>query len=269
MKQNSILLIGVILFVLISCGIRNNVETKVSKDMETEVLLGILKKDNDTRVDFMYTKIATKFKSKKYNYSFKTSLKLRQDSLLWFRIAFAGIPIYDGWVDKDSITVLDKVKKEYWIEDYDFLSSFVATQVTYNNFEQLALGLPIEFDTNRQYVQLKDPNYYVLSTHTQKEIDKYRKGKVDFEEIIMRYYINPDSLMMHKVVLDVPKDTATISISYPEFNYVHGYRVPKISEMYITTPSDTITMILKYLKPKINEPRKFNLKIPDSYKEID
>jgi hypothetical protein len=269
MKQNKNIFILLLLFILISCGIKKNAETRVTQDMTTEQLLDILVKDHQNTVDFMYTKIATKFKSKKYNYSFKTSLKLRRDSLLWFRISFAGIPIYDGWVDKDSITVLDKVKKEYWVEDYEFLSSFVATEVTYFNFEELALGLPIEFDTTKKYTQLKDPNYYVLSTHSQKEIDRYYKGKENIDDIMMRYYINPDSLKMHKIILDVPKDTAIISISYPEFYYQGNIRVPKVSQLYITTPSDTISLQLKYLKPKINEPKKFNLNIPDSYKEIE
>lgn len=268
MKQNRILIIFLLSF-LISCGVRKHVTTSVGEEMTTEELVEILRQDHQNDVQFMYTKISTKFKSNKYNHSFKTSLKLRRDSILWFRISFAGIPIYDGWVDHDSITVLDKVKKEFWLEDYKFLSSFVATKVDYYNFEELALGLPIEFDTSKQYIQLKDPNYYVLSTHSKKDIDRYHKGKQNDEEIMMRYFINPDSLKMHKIILDVPKDTATISISYPEFYYKEGNRIPKVSELYITTPSDTVTMILKYLKPKINEPKKFNLKIPETYKEID
>lgn len=270
MKPNKIIFgtfIG--LFILFSCGIKKDRVTMVTKDRSTEELVQILKNDHNNKIDWMKTKIATKFKSEKYNYSFKTSVKLRRDSLLWFRISFAGIPIYDGWVDKDSITVLDKTKKEYWIEDYKFLSSFVATKVTYDNFEELALGLPIEFDTTRSYVQLKDKNYYVLSTHSKKEIDKFYKGKFDTKDLIMRYFIDPDSLRMHKILLDVPQDTATISISYPEFFYVDGNRIPKTSELYITTPSDTITMDLKYLKTKINEVIDFYTIIPDKYQEIE
>lgn len=269
MKLNNYILLPIVLMFIISCGVRKNVDTKVTSEKTTEELLDILKSDHQNDVEFMYTKIATKFKSKKYNYSFKTTVKLKRDSLLWFRISFAGIPIYDGWVDKDSITVVDKVKKNFWIEDYPWLSSFVATEVTYYNFEELALGLPIEFDTTRKYVQLKDPNYYVVSTHSKKEIDKYYKGKTESKDIMMRYYINPDSLKMHKIILDVPKDTATITISYPEFFYMDNNRVPKVSNLYITTPSDTITMDLKYLKPKINEPKYFNLKIPENYERVD
>lgn len=269
MKQNSIILISLVFMFLVSCGVKITRETKVSEEMTTAQLIDILKTDHENDVDYINAKIATKFSSKKYNYSFKTSLKLKRDSLLWFRISFAGIPIYDGWVDKDSITVLDKMKNEYWIEGYEFLSSFVATQVTYFNFEELALGLPIEFDTNRTYVQLADPNYYVLSTHTKKEIQNYYNGKDRHDQIIMRYYINPDSLRMHKIVLDVPRDTATISISYPEFYYVDNNRIPKVSELYITTPSDTISLILKYLKPKINEKQDFDLEIPGNYVRIE
>ncbi len=262
-----ILLLG--LFLFISCGIKKGRTTLVTKERSTEELLQILKNDHNNEIKYLYTKIATKFKSKKYNYSFKTSVKLSRDSLLWFRISFAGIPIFDGWVDKDSITVLDKTKKEYWIEDYKFLSSFVATKVTYDNFEELALGLPIEFDTTRSYMQLKDKNYYVLSTHSQKEIDKFYKGKFDTDDLIMRYYIDPDSLRMQKILLDVPRDTATITISYPEFFYMDGIRIPKQSNLYITTPSDTVTMELKYQKTKVNEPIDFYTVIPEKYREID
>ncbi|MCB0476967.1 MAG: DUF4292 domain-containing protein [Crocinitomicaceae bacterium] len=270
MRPNNIILgILLVLFILVACGTKKNSQTLVTKERSTEELLTILKNDHDNKLESLQTKIATKFKSKKYNYSFKTSVKLRRDSLLWFRISFAGIPIYDGWVDKDSITVLDKTKKEYWIEDYKFLSSFVATQVTYDNFEELALGLPIEFDTTREYLQVKDKNFYVVSTHSKKDIDKFYKGKYDTDDLIMRYYIDPDSLRMQKIILDVPQDTATITISYPEFFYLDGNRIPKTSELYITTPSDTILLELKYLKSRVNEPVEFDIEIPDKYEEIE
>lgn len=272
MKPNkSIWISAVLIFILISCGVKKNRESTVTEEKSTEELLQILKNDHSNELNYLNTKIATKFKSKKMkmNYAFKTSVKLKRDSLLWFRISFAGIPIYDGWVDQDSITVLDKTKKTYWIEDYKFLSSFVATKVTYNNFEELALGLPIEFDTTRNYEQIKDENYYVISTHSQKEIDKFYKGKYDTDELIMRYFIDPDSLRMQKILLDVPRDTATITISYPEFFYMDGIRIPKHSSLYITTPSDTVTMVLKYQKTKVNEPINFYTVIPEKYREIE
>lgn len=270
MKPNRLIWILILgFFFFISCGIKKGRETFVTQDRTTEELLQILKNDHNNQVKYLNTKIATKFKSKKYNYSFKTSVKLSRDSLLWFRISFAGIPIYDGWVDDDSITVLDKTKKEYWIEDYKFLSSFVATQVTYDNFEELALGLPIEFDTTKQYEQIKDKNFYVLSTHSQKEIDKFYKGKYDTDELIMRYFIDPDSMRMQRILLDVPQDTATITISYPEFFYLDGNRIPKTSHLYITTPSDTVNLNLKYQKTKVNEPINFYTIIPEKYREID
>lgn len=253
-------------FFLFSCGTkkRKHVEEieKLEKRKET-FLINKLDSLSRQRPDHFYTKIASKYKDSDYNISFKTSIRMRSDSALHALITYARIPIYNNMVTPDTLTIVDKRNNCYIKEDMGYMKNTFDVDFQHHNIEELLLGLPVGWDSDEEYYQIKDPFNYVISSHNKRNLK--RSSKDTTGSVYIRYYLNEALDNVKRIIIDSPSDTTSIDVNYFSREFIDGFSVPSEADVTIKTPRDTIYVDMRYTKTTVNEPRVLYLSIPDKY----
>src|SRR5690554_3849435 len=227
----------ILLVSFVSCGTTKNVEqeekVKLPKVSE-EVLINRLDSLSKERPEHFYAKLSSNYSDSKYNVSFKTSIRMRTDSALHALITFARIPIYNTMVTPDTLTMVDKRNNCYIQEGMDYLKRTFNVDFKHANIEELILGMPIGWDKDAEYHQVKDPYNYVVSTDRRRQ---FRKLDAE-DDLSIRYYLTNDTKHLRKVVIDSPKDTTTISIHYYGRENIDNYSIPLGGNLRVQTPRE-------------------------------
>jgi hypothetical protein len=214
------------------------------------------------------------FKSNTQNRSFNATLKLRTDSAFAGTIKIMSIVGASYLVSTDSIIFVNKWSDCYYRESLSLIEQMFGTEVEFEFFQSLILGLPIGLDDNTKYKEIHDKFYHVLSSHRKskfKKIDKDRQDRLKDEtgDILIQYYMDCDSYDLKRVDIQLPADTTSISIQYLERELIDGFNAPKSTIVNIAHPRDSVTIKLDYSSSRINEIKEISINIPESYEECD
>ncbi|MGM0478214.1 MAG: DUF4292 domain-containing protein [Bacteroidota bacterium] len=265
------LLTGVIvLAITVACGNSKKQSEERSEKLpkiDASVLVNRLDSLSDQRPGYFYTKLKSSYKDSEYDVSFKTSIRMRNDSALHALITYARIPIYNTMVTPDTLTIVDKRNNCYVKEDMTYLKNTFDVDFEHDNLEELILGMPIGWDKELEYHQVKDPYNYVVSSHSKRELR--RMDKNDDDELIVRYYLTDDAQLLRRVLIDSPKDTTTIDVNYSDHELINGMNIPGEGAIEVVTPRDTIEIDFKYNRTTVNEPCVLYLAIPERYEKCE
>lgn len=253
---------------LVACGSKRNADlenTEKLPKVKEEVLINRLDSLSKQRPDHFYTKLSSKYSDSKFNVSFKTSIRMRADSALHALITFARIPIYNVMVTPDSLTMVDKRNNCYMLEGMNYLKTTFGVDFQHRNIEELILGMPIAWDKDTEYNQIKDPYNFVITSNAKRRIRRQDSE----EEVIIRYYLSDDTKSLKKTIIESPKDTTTITINYYGREMVDGYSIPLEGDINVETPRDRLFVDFKYNKSSVNDPRVLYLAIPNKYERCE
>ncbi len=241
-------------------------EDKLPKIKE-ELLIAKLDSLSKTRPEHFYTKISSKYSDSELKISFKTSIRMRADSALNALITFARIPIYNTMVTPDTLTIVDRRNNCYIQENMSYLKETFSVDFEHHNIEEVLLGLPVGWDPEEEYYQIKDPYNYIISSHNKRRL---RRSEKDLSgDVYIRYFLSDDAQGLKRMIIDSPADSTSIDINYFQKEWVSDFEIPLESDVRITTPKDTIYIDMTYSKTTVNEPRVLYLTIPDKYDRCD
>src|SRR5690606_32193689 len=108
---------------------------------------------------------------------FKTSIRSIRDSIINPMITYAGIPIVNSIIRRDSLLISNRKDKCAIRTTMNYIKESFGVDFDYRNIEELLLGLPVAYDTTQKYFQINDPYNYVVSSHRKRIIKKENKTK--------------------------------------------------------------------------------------------
>lgn len=263
------LFLSVVLVSLAACGTKRAADEESSVKLpkvKEEVLIDRLDSLSKQRPDHFYTKLNSRYTDSQTNVSFKTSIRMRTDSAFHALITFAMIPIYNTMVTPDTLTIVDKRNNCYIQEGMAYLKETFNVDFQHKNIEELILGMPIAWDENLEYHQIKDPYNYVISSQTKRNI---RRLDTEEDDVIIRYYLSDDTQSLRKIIIDSPKDTTSITVKYYGREMIENYSIPTDGDINVKTPREDIYIDFKYNKSSVNDPRVLYLTIPNKYERCE
>lgn len=269
--HQSIIKIALFLALLIgasACGTKKLADQEIVKlpKVKEELLIQRLDSISNRRPDYFYTKLSTHYADNETEISFTASTRIRKDSATQVTITYARIPIYNAMITPDSLTLVDRRNKCYIQTGVDYLKNSFDVDFSLKNIEELLLGLPIGWDKNKEYHQIKDPYNYIISHQNNRTI---RRLETVEDEVVIQYYMNNNATAIEKLVIDSPKDTASITVNYGERMQIEAFSIPQKVKVNIKTARNEIFVDLKYTKTEINDPRILYLAIPDKYEACE
>ena len=234
---------------------------KISNDELTKVLDSL----SAIEYDWFYSKISTKYHDTAMNVSFKTSIRIRKDSLLHTLITYARIPVYSTLLTNDSITMVNKREKCVMNESLDYFRNEYAMEVEYENAEEMFFGAPIAYDDELKYYRVNDPYSYTMSSHRKRDVK--RNERKDKREIVTSYSLSSDLKSLKWQKIESPYDTSVVVINYAQRELVSGYNVPNKVDITIYTPRQEIKVEMDYKKTRVNHSEKIHFIVPEKYEE--
>jgi len=229
----------------------------------TSELVSILDSLSKKSPKTFYSKIATSYKDTNQDVSFKTSLKIIQDSAVTAIISYAGIPLVNAIVTKDSLKFTNKKEKCFVKTNLKLLKQEFGVDFDLNNLQELLLGNPLGFHPQQKYFQIHDPYSYIVSSHRKREIKKMERK--NFDDFIIKYHFSKDSLGIKKIEIENNKDSNFIVINYKSKKYIENYMVPQEVEIHISTKKNNIFITLNYEKIEVNQEQEIYFTIPENY----
>ena len=253
----NILLVAIAALLLTSCGNRRRGEEKLPK-VNDAVLVELLDSLSGQNFKTFYSKVDTEYKDSSRNVSFKISLRMVQDSAIGATIKVASIPFVNAVITKDSVKMTNRQEKCYTLQSIDFLKESFGVSFTHRNMEELLMGFPIAFDKNIDYVRVKDPYAYILSTELKKDGNNGDALKIEYE-------FNKELNQLQSTRLYSASDSTEITIDYLTRQLVDGYVVPEKINIVVRTPRQELNLDMQYDKPRVNEPETIHFVIPETY----
>lgn len=210
-----------------------------------------------------YTKIATRYKDTNQQLSFKTSIRLVKDSALTALVTYAGIPLFQSLLTKDSLQYTNKRNKCFSKSTLTQLKDHFGVDFDFANVQQILLGLPLGYQSTTKYFQIHNPYTYIVSNYRKREIKKLERKNLD--DFILKYYLDSTISRLQKIEIENPKDSTYITVNYINYDMEEGFSVPSELSIRIISKKNSIFVDMEYDKIEVNQPQEIIFTIPESY----
>ena len=207
--------------------------------------------------DFEYFsgKAKINYKDDELDIKAKANVRLRKDSVIWISFSSIGIQGARCLINQDSITIMNLVKKEYYVFHYDSLSEQFNFDVSYDAIQAAAFGNLIK-DRNNSDVVEKEEGLYIL---------KQNSGNVTIDN-----FVNPKTMKIERVEMTEGSTQNTAVIRYYDFHMVEKSAFPysAILSIFYKDGMKTLNTVIEmeYSKAQLEDKElKFPFNIPKKY----
>lgn len=264
-RLTKILIVLLVAGGIASCGTTRDVaEAQNGTREKQEKIISALDSLSSIRIDNFYSKVSTNYKDSAKDVSFKTSLRVVNDSAVSAIISYASIPVVNAIITTDSVKISNRRDKCYVLRDLAFFREEFGVDFTFENVEELFLGKPVAYKINGEYFK-EIENENTVCSHRKKDIRKNERK--DQREIVTYYTLNDSLTNLSKMQILSPNDSTTIEISYLERELIDGFMLPARITVSIQAPRQNILIDLEYRKSYINRPGEVHFVIPENYEK--
>lgn len=185
----------------------------------------------------------------------KANIRVRKDSVIWMTFSVIGVQGGKALINKDSITIVSTIDKEYYVFDYAELSKRFNFPINYDVIQASLLGNPL----------LKRSEADVIEQLSSMYLLKQKTGTVDVVN-----FVNSAASKIEKIELKESDSNNTLNISYSNFQPVGNKLFPYNGtiSLFYKTPSGLLntTIIFEYNKAEVGDRElRFPFNIPKKY----
>ncbi|MFM8913586.1 MAG: DUF4292 domain-containing protein [Flammeovirgaceae bacterium] len=185
----------------------------------------------------------------------KANIRIRKDSVIWMTFSVIGVQGGKALINKDSITIVSTVDKEYYVFDYAELSKRFNFKIDYFVIQNAMLG---------NLVMPKGPENEINSDDTYNRLNQ-QQGSVSIKN-----QINKTTKKLEQVELNESATGNSLKIDYADFQPVGDKLFPYKSVIDILYKSAkglvNNTIVIEYNKAEVGDKElRFPFKIPHRY----
>jgi hypothetical protein len=185
----------------------------------------------------------------------KANIRVRKDSVIWMTFSVIGVQGGKALINKDSITIVSNVDKEYYVFEYEELSKRYNFKIDYEIIQSAMLG-NLLFPRKDDDVIIEESSMFLLKQHA---------NTVDIIN-----YVNAASMKVEKIDMKENNTNNSLVINYSNFQPVQDRLFPyngTISLFYKTMAGVlNTTVIFEYNKAEVGDKElKFPFNIPKRY----
>ena len=245
---------NIILFLLVSLVFANGCGKRISN-----LTWNFLDKNKlevrEIDFDYFSGKAKINYKDEELDVKAKANIRIKKDSAIWISFSAVGIQGARCLISKDSITIVNLMKKEYYVFNYDSLSKQFNFDITYDAIQSVALGNLIKSNARGDQATRND-EFYTL---------KQSSGNVEITN-----FISAQTMKIERVEMLEPSSKNTAVIRYYDFQMVneHAFPYSAIISLFYKANAGTLNTVIEfeYNKAEIEEkPLKFPFSIPKKY----
>lgn len=175
---------------------------------------------NVEEIDFLYFNSKTKvaYKDPKQDVSAVVNIRMKKDSIIWLSISKAGIEVIRALIDRDSVYVMDKFNKDYYVYDFATLSKKFNFNIGFDLLQSSILGnMPIK--KNPEQKASKEKEGLLL---------QQQQGAITIDN-----YIRADNNKLDKALMTEKPTNNSLTLDYEDFGPLDKYTFPYTCIAYL------------------------------------
>ncbi len=267
---------------------KSNKKIVGTHSLERISLNDLLKKvdANEFRTPGLSIKMNVAFKTDKLSDSFKMYARLKQDSILWLSATYYKVEVARILVTPDSVQLLDKRNKKYYVGDFRVLNENFNTDFNFYSLQDLILGnANSTTSTSKMKLSEEDEHYIMGTTKKFKKVHDIRvtqlkdnlaeKPEDEEGELVVpksfvldyKYFINPKRFKVDRLMVRDERHNKSIFIKYDDFREVGSGLLPH-EILYNIVTNEIFKVNVTYLRSEAEDALLFPFKVTDKYERV-
>ena len=255
---------------LVACNTSKRATIKELKSDKSVEFLSQQLAEKSLQFDWISGKMAIDFKKGTKTESFKATFRLRKDSVIWMSVAALGIEVVRAVITPDSIKFIDKLHKQYFIGDFNYLSVLLKTHLNFTMLQAVLLGNEYWIAEREDlYAAIDaDANAYLLSTVRKRKLRKIEKKDKDKVPIAQGIWVKPETFKILAILINDISNKRRLKITYSDFKEIDGQIIARKMNAIIESPEGSYSLGVKLSKLKIDKVYDLSFNIPENYVKI-
>lgn len=196
--------------------------------------------------DYLSYKANCDYKDDNMDQSFTMNIRMKKDSIIWISITTVGFEVARAKIDKDSVMLISRLEKKYYIYDYKYIEKLAGTQLNLGQIQSL-LTANLVFPPFH-YRPATEPNHFGTT-----------EGYIETTVTLDSKYKIVEQIIQHMV------EQSNASVVYSEFKKVDKQHFPGTVDIAITTPKRNIKLLLQNAGVSTSIIEAFPFEIPAKY----
>lgn len=215
--------------------------------------------------------------------SVRASFKIRRDSIIQITAQKLAIPVGKLELKTDSFRIVYYLDKENIYGSMDNISELIGMDVDFNIIQSVLTDqiFSIHQDTRennfRDFNCEIEDNLYKITTIRDRKMRKFTRNEDRFERYRIRkedetlikqdIYVDPDSFVVRKLVLDDLSSNLLVKFEFSKFEKVDNQWFPGMINMHFRSDKK-IDLSMELSKISLNDEQNFQFTIAPKYKKI-
>jgi len=166
------------------------------------------------KLDFDYLTIKSKIQFKETHKTTKATalIRMKKDSIIWFNLSGAlGVQGVRAIITKDSVKIINRVEKKYYLYDFDEVSKEFKFPIDFNLIQSMIVGdMPKPLDNSNSIK--KSGEQYII--------------KQNIENIRITNLVNLQTMKLVEVNVTEKETDNSLKLLYKDFKDVNGQGLP-------------------------------------------
>jgi len=224
----------------------------------------------ESKFDFMTARCNISIISNKTKTDLKGQIRIQFDSIIWLSMTPAlGIEIARLMITTDSIWFLNRIEKNYFNGDYDFVTRVLGTSIDFDMLQALLLGNDFSYYENKSFKSSVDGSEYKLSTTGRSKLRKFLKQQETPNILVQNLWLNPKNFRISRINLkEFGEENKKLSVEYAKHTLVNGQLIPTLLNIDIQG-NQRIQLSIELNSVETGHVQTFPFKIPDKYHRIE
>jgi hypothetical protein len=246
-------------------GLRKSIDGKSTAYLVDQV------KANEIDFKTFSTKADFKIKREDKNQSFKANVHIQKDSAIWISITpLLGIEVARVLITKDTVKVINRLAKEYFLGDFSYLQKRFNIDLEYDVIQSILVGNSIPFELSEDIRFTKDKSNFYLGNMKKRKARKVDDNPQKVErrdEQVVSLWIDQVNFKLRKFLLsDLSADRFLLG-EYASYEEVESQLVPK--NLNFQFQSNEATYIeIDYSRVYLNKSLNFSFNISSKYEQV-
>ncbi len=225
--------------------------TKTTIDTSKPILpeiKNILK--NSFEYDYLSYKAKCDYKDPNNDQSFTMNFRMKHDSILWLSITAVGFEVARARLDKDTVRIINRLEKKYYIYDYAFIKKLAGTSLSLVQIQNL-LSANLLFPPENYGPQTDPDKFITTEGYVENIVSLDSKSKII------------EQILQHLV------EQSTANVLYSNYKKTANQQFPGKCDISIITPKRNISLLMENSGMNTDMIEAFPFEIPSKYEKAN
>lgn len=260
---------SIILIFTISCkSQKDTVRLKIKESPES-----LVKKINANELHFntFSTKVDFSIKTDESTRKLKANIRIKKDSIIWISITpLLGIEVARVLITQDSVKVINRLGKEYFLGDYDYIDKRFNVHMEFEVMQAVLIGNSIPFELTKDLKFAADKDLYYLGNMKKRKARKVANNPQKVErqdEEVVSLWISPTSSKIEKFIFsDLTADRFILG-TYDQFESIDEQLIPQHLTFQVQSKKPSFITI-DYSRTTLDKDLSFSFNISSKYEQV-